>query len=266
MNPPHVSVQCLALVERLRALGREIIMPRYMTALRERKADGSLLTSVDVAAQRWLEERLREIMDCPVLGEEMPESAQRGLWSQAGAGLWVIDPIDGTTNFINGIPFFGTSVAYYRDTQPQLACVFNPATDEAFYAERGRGAYLNGMRLPLRAPQGALAECVAGVDLKRVPKTLGERLALRPPYYSQRNFGSSAIEWCFLAAGRLDLYLHGGQMLWDYAAGRLILSEAGGFMCTPEHDDFDRADLWRRAVIGATHPAAFQAWVEWLRE
>ena len=54
-------------------------------------------------------------------------------------------------------------------------------------------------------------------------------------------------------------------MLWDYAAGRLILAEAGGFMCSPEHDDFDAADLWRRAVIGAAHPQAFKAWVEWLR-
>lgn len=262
---PHVSVHCLALVERLRALAREVIMPRYMTAVRERKADGSLLTGVDIAAQKWLAERLPQLVDCPVLGEEMTEAEQRSLWLQGATGLWIIDPIDGTTNFINGIPFFGTSVAYYRDGQPQIACVFNPASDEAYYAARGQGAYLNGMRLPLRQPHSVLADCVAGVDFKRIPKSLADRLALRPPYYSQRNFGSSAIEWCFVAAGRLDLYLHGGQMLWDYAAGRLILEEAGGFMCSPEHDDFDQADIWRRAVVGAAHPLAFRTWVDWLR-
>lgn len=262
---PHVSVHCLALVERLRALGREVIMPRYMTAVRERKADGSLLTEVDVAAQEWLEESLRQIIDLPVMGEEMTADRQREVWSRGGDGIWIIDPIDGTTNFVNGIPFFGTSVAFYRNERPLFACVYNPATDEAFYAEGGRGAYLNGMQLPLRQPHGSLADCVAGVDFKRIPRSLADRLATRPPYYSQRNFGSSAIEWCFVAAGRLDLYLHGGQMLWDYAAGRLILAEAGGFMCSPEHDDFDAADLWRRAVIGAAHPQAFKAWVEWLR-
>ncbi len=262
----HVSVHCLALVERLRALGREVIMPRHMTAVRERKADGSLLTEVDIAAQKWLTQRLPQIIDCPVLGEEMTEAEQRSLWLQGGDGLWIIDPIDGTTNFINGIPFFGTSVAYYRGALPQIACVYNPAADEAFYAERAQGAYMNGMRLPLRRPHANLADCVAGVDFKRVPKPLADRLAKCPPYYSQRNFGSSAIEWCFVAAGRLDLYLHGGQMLWDYAAGRLILEEAGGSMCTPDDDDFDQADIWRRAVVGAGDPRAFRAWADWLRQ
>ena len=93
---PHVSVHCLALVERLRALGREVIMPRYMTAVRERKADGSLLTEVDVAAQEWLEESLRQIIDLPVMGEEMTADRQREVWSRGGDGIWIIDPIDGT--------------------------------------------------------------------------------------------------------------------------------------------------------------------------
>lgn len=262
---PQLSVHCLTLVEHLRTLGRDVIMPRYMTALRERKADGSLLTEVDIVAQKWLMEKLPQLIDCPVLGEEMTQAEQHSLWLQGADGLWIIDPIDGTTNFINGIPFFGTSVAYYRNGLPQIACVFNPAADEAYYAERGQGAYLNGMGLPLRQAHSALADCVAGVDFKRVSRTLADRLARNPPYYSQRNFGSSAIEWCFLAAGRLDLYLHGGQMLWDYAAGRLVLEEAGGFMCSPEHDDFDQPDIWRRAVIGAAHPLAFRAWVDWIR-
>lgn len=246
-------------------MGRELIMPRYMSAVRERKADGSLLTEVDIAAQQWLAESLPQLINCPVLGEEMTEAEQRSLWRQGADGLWIIDPIDGTTNFANGIPFFGTSVAYYRNGRPQFACIFNPASDEAYCAELGQGAYLNGVALPLRQPHAALSDCVAGVDFKRVPKQLADRLAIHPPYYSQRNFGSSVIEWCFLAAARLDLSLHGGQMLWDYAAGRLILEEAGGFVCSPEHDDFDQADIWRRAVVGAMHPQAFRAWVDWLR-
>ncbi len=142
---------------------------------------------------------------------------------------------------------------------------YNPASDEAFYAEPGAGSWLNGIRLPLRSAPARLAECIAGVDFKRVPKALADRLATRPPYYSQRNFGSSAIEWCFVAAGRLDVYLHGGQMLWDYAAGRLILEEAGGAACTLTQDDFDSGDVWKRSVLAAGNPALLAAWRDWIR-
>lgn len=263
---PNVSVHCLALVERVRALAREVIMPKYLTAVRERKSDGSLFTQVDIAAQRWMAQRLPQLIDAPVLGEEMHAHEQRELWARGEQGLWIIDPIDGTTNFINGVPFFGTSVAYYVAGKPQFGCVYNPATDEAFYAERGQGSYVNGMRLPLRTPHSALNESVAGVDFKRIPKKLADDLASHPPFYSQRNFGSSAIEWCYVAAGRLDVYLHGGQMLWDYAAGRLILEEAGGLCCTLTHDDFDADDPWKRAVVVAADPSAFAAWRDWLRQ
>jgi myo-inositol-1(or 4)-monophosphatase len=124
---------------------------------------------------------------------------------------------------------------------------------------------MNGLRLPLRAPAASLAECVAGVDFKRIPKKLGDDLATRPPYYSQRNFGCSTLEWAYAAAGRLDLLLHGGQKLWDYAAGRLILEEAGGRMCTLKKDDFDADDLWKRSVIAAVDPQLFAAWRDWIR-
>ena len=91
-----------------------------------------------------------------------------------------------------------------------------------------------------------LARTVADVDFKRIPKGLADRIAVDPPYYSQARFGCSTLEWCNLAAGRLDLYLHGGQMLWDYAAGSLILREAGGQVYTLDNDDFDAAEVWRR--------------------
>jgi len=94
---------------------------------------------------------------------------------------------------------------------------------------------------------------------------LADRIAVDPPYYSQRNFGCSTLEWCNLAAGRLDLYLHGGQMLWDYAAGSLILREAGGQVCTLDNDDFDAAEVWRRPVVAALDPTVFASWKAWLR-
>lgn len=252
-------------VASVKEVAERVIMSRYLSAVSHRKADGSLLTEVDLAAQCALVERLQELSDRPVLGEEMTGDEQHEVWLRGREGLWCVDPIDGTTNFANGIPFFCVSVAYMVGGRSEKGVVYNPATDEAFYAERGHGAWLNGVRLPLRQAPSILRDCVAGVDFKRIPKTLGDNLATHPPYYSQRNFGSSALEWCYVAAGRLDVHLHGGQMLWDYAAGRLILEEAGGALCTLTHDDFDGDDLWKRSAICAVTPALQEQWREWIR-
>jgi len=82
---------------------------------------------------------------------------------------------------------------------------------------------------------------------------------------SQRNFGASTLEWCYVAAGRFDVYLHGGQKLWDYAAGSLILAEAGGHYCTLTSDDFGADDLWHRSVIAARDAQLFESWKRWVR-
>lgn len=262
---PVLSPRLAALVQTVRELAQGVIMPRYLSAVRSRKADGSFLTEVDLRAQQALVRSLTRIVDCPVLGEEMAGEEQIDLWHKGEEGLWCIDPIDGTTNFANGIPMFAVSAAYLVRGVPQIGVVYNPASDEAFYAERGQGAWLNGTQLPLRKLPGALRDCVAGVDFKRLSKALGDRLAVAPPFHSQRNFGCSTIEWAYVAAGRLDVYVHGGQMLWDYAAGRLILEEAGGRMCTLSHDDFDADNLWKRSVVAAASPELFQQWRDWIR-
>ena len=84
---------------------------------------------------------------------------------------------------------------------------------------------------------------LASVDLKRLKKKLVTQLATHPPYCSQRNFGASALDWCYSAVGRYDMYLHGGQKLWDYAAGALIFLESGGHACCIETDDFAQGDI-----------------------
>ena len=103
------------------------------------------------------------------------------------------------------------------------------------------------------------------MDFKRISHHLGDELAVRPPYYSQRNFGSSALEWCFVAAGRLDVYLHGGQMLWDYAAGRLILAEAGGQAEALDGGQLMSGPAIKRGVIAAASPALFAEWSAWIK-
>ncbi|MBS4098671.1 MAG: inositol monophosphatase family protein [Sulfuricella sp.] len=242
------------------------IMPRYLKVARQQKSDGSLFTEADVASQAALVTGLQAVLDCPVLGEEMSVTEQEALWKEAGqSGLWCIDPIDGTSNFVNGLPYFAVSVGLVRGGRSVLGAVYDPVSDEMFYAEQGRGAFLNGVRLPIKAHVPAFHHTMAAVDLKRLSRELARDIAAAPPFSSQRNFGASALDWCYTAAGRFDLYLHGGQKLWDYVAGALILEEAGGALCTLTCDDFWSDDLWKRSVIAALDPGLFAQWKAWVR-
>lgn len=254
-----------ALESLIRDIARDEILPRYLKSSRNRKVDGSLCTEADLASQARLTEALPSLLPGAVLGEEMSAEAQARVWSEGRRGLWCVDPIDGTTNFANGIPFFAVSVAYLVDGESRFGVVYNPVTDESFYAARGAGAFLNGVELPLRPNANHLGDAVAGIDFKRISNRLGDELAVRPPYYSQRNFGSSALEWCFVAAGRLDVYIHGGQMLWDYAAGQLILAEAGGQFGALDGMALMAGPAVPRAVIAAGGPGLFAQWRDWLR-
>ncbi|MDP2805878.1 MAG: inositol monophosphatase family protein, partial [Gallionellaceae bacterium] len=78
--------------------------------------------------------------------------------------------------------------------------------------------------------------------------------------------GASTLDWCYTATGRYDVYLHGGQKLWDYAAGSLVLQEAGGYACSLDHDDFSQGDVWSRSVIASLDAELFQSWKTWLKQ
>jgi myo-inositol-1(or 4)-monophosphatase len=241
------------------------IMPRYLKVAHQRKSDGSLFTEADLAAQEALSTALKEIHSGPMVGEEMSEEQQVERWLAGDAGLWCVDPIDGTSNFVYGLPYFAVSVALIQHGRSILGVVYDPVADEVFYAERGRGAFLNGESLPIRSHVPHIRNAMANVDFKRLGPKLASALAAAPPYSSQRSYGAGTLEWCYLAAGRFDLYLHGGQKLWDYAAGSLILEEAGGRMCTLTCDEFWADDLWKRSVIAARDPGLFVLWRNWVR-
>ncbi|SFI65449.1 inositol monophosphatase family protein [Nitrosomonas sp. Nm34] len=253
------------LIAVVKDVAQEEIMPRYMQVVRQRKADGSFYTEADLVAQKVLLDKLQRIHPAAVMGEEMSIQQQHALWEAGDAGLWSVDPIDGTSNFFNGLPYFGVSVALMRKGRSILGVVYNPVTKELFYAEKGKGAYLNGIRLPLRNRQTHLRNAIANVDLKRLDRKLAAKIAASPPYASQRNFGACTLEWCYTAAGYFDLYLHGGQKPWDYAAGCLILEESGGSMCSFEQDDYWAGSPWQRSVIAALDPALFRQWRDWVR-
>ena len=254
-----------AVIAAVKLVAAEEIMPRYMKVAHQHKRDGSLCTEADLAAQDALTRKLQAILNVPVLGEEMSEEEQHSLWAKGSQGVWCIDPIDGTSNFVHGLPYFAVSVALIRDGESVLGVVYDPVADEAFAAERGRGVFLNGEKLQGHTTATSLRGALANVDMKRLDGKLAAVLASQPPYSSQRNFGASTLDWCYTAAGRYDVYLHGGQKLWDYAAGSLILQEAGGHLCSLESDDFSRGGVWQRSVIASLDAHLFGEWKSWLR-
>ncbi|MDD4929586.1 MAG: inositol monophosphatase family protein [Gallionella sp.] len=260
-----MSALLKATIAAVKLVAAEEIMPRYMKVAHQHKSDGSLCTDADLATQAALTRKLQSICNVPVLGEEMSDEEHREIWQSAQEGLWCIDPIDGTSNFVHGLPYFAVSVALVRQGRSVLGVVYNPVSDEMFAAESGRGAYLNGEKLSGRVTQRSFKQALANVDLKRLDTMIAAQLAINPPCASQRNFGASSLDWCYTAAGRFDLYLHGGQKLWDYAAGALILSETDGYACCIETDDFTAGDVWQRSVIAASSHTLFEEWKNWIR-
>ena len=244
------------------------IMPVNSDNARITKQDGSWVTETDRRIQDTLLRELhRRWPQYGFIGEEMSHAEQVAVCAEADAdadaGFWVLDPLDGTTNFTMGFPFYGVSLAWVCGGHPQLGVVFDPVRGECFSARAGGGAYLNGKKLQ-SPPTAALAECIAIIDYKRLVGDLAAQLVRSPPYRSQRNLGASVLEWCWLAAGRAQLYLHGGQKLWDFAAGYLILSEAGGAATSLSGKPLDCTRLRKRSVAAAANPALLDLWDAWI--
>jgi len=251
-------------IDAVRRVAVEEILPRYRRVAVLHKDDGSIVTEADLAAQDALGVRLRAVHDAPVLGEEMAAQVQGAIYERDGS-FWCVDPLDGTKNFSAGVPFFAVSVALMEGARAAFGIVYDPVADEAYSAVRDAGAWLGERRLELPREGPALGNAVAEVSLRRDIARLRGALRRRPPYAKRLTSGSSALSWCHLAAARIDVLLHGGQKMWDYAAGALILEEAGGFLCALEHDDFWSAPPWTRSVIAARTAPLLHDWRAWIR-
>lgn len=264
MTSPECSFD--ALLPALRSAGREELLPRFdgQLAVTE-KADGSLVTSADHAVDRRLRDALGRLFpEIPVLSEEQSRDAQQAALEGNGR-CWLLDPLDGTTNFAGGMPFFAISLALIDTDGVACGATYDPIRDELFSVARGSGLWLNGKVPAGPSPEEAnLSRCTALVDYKRLPHRLALALVTEPPFRSQRNLGACALEWAWLAAGRADLYLHGGQALWDSAAGTLMLAESGGRDSTLDGSPVFRRSLQKPSAVAARSPALQDAWLRWL--
>jgi myo-inositol-1(or 4)-monophosphatase len=147
---------------------------------------------------------------------------------------WIVDPLDGTTNFLHGIPHFAVSIALERNGAVVAGLIYNPANDDMFVAERGKGAFLNDKRIRVAARQ-RLADAIVACGLPHYGRgdlalARTEIAAAQRHFAGLRRYGAAALDLAWIAAGRLDAYWERDLSPWDLAAGSLLVREAGGFV------------------------------------
>ncbi len=204
-----------------------------------RKQGFDFVTDVDRRSEEIIRGVIRKAFpEHGFFGEEEVSSGDRSedqLLDEAPEYLWVVDALDGTTNFIRGIPQYAVSVALLQGGEPLAGAVYDPSRDELFSALRGRGAAVNGRPLAVSAVP-ALSDAILSFgypasDLSLRAETVRRFKALSPHLGSIRVFNCASLLLCYTACGRIDLTFEQGIHLWDMAAGLLLVQEAGGIVC-----------------------------------
>ncbi|MFO8102483.1 MAG: inositol monophosphatase family protein [Dehalococcoidia bacterium] len=216
----------------------------YQTKRIESKGNRNLLTEVDLLSEKNILKILHdEFPDHSILCEESGEN------EKAGEYQWIVDPLDGTTNYAFGIGHFCVSVALARDDEVLLGVIYDPLRDELFRAQKGEGAYLNDSPI---APAGErdLRTKLVGFDLGYSDSASREMLSRANqawhPEVTFRLMGSAALGITYVACGRLDIYFHRSIYPWDIAAAVMLIREAGGEIIDGEGNP---ATLWSKRVI-----------------
>ena len=194
------------------------------------KAKKDLVTKYDVGIENFLKEKFsKEFTDFNVIAEESDNSDIQFKDSI------IIDPIDGTTNFVNGVPHTAISVGVYKDKKPYIGIVYNPILDELYEAELGKGSYLNGEKLEVSDEsdfQKSLLSTgfpyTSGTNENDLNDVINKIKIILPLCQDIRRLGSASLDLCYVAKGTYEGYYEMNLKAWDVSAGILILTEAGG--------------------------------------
>lgn len=201
------------------------------------KGPGNFVTAADRKAEEILREELAKARPgYGFLGEEGGR-----VDGSDKTNTWIVDPLDGTTNFLHGIPQFAISIALERNDTIVAGLIYNPATDELFMGERGKGAFLNDQRLRVAGRQ-RLQDAVIACGLPHMGRGdlalfRAEFAVVQEKVAGLRRFGAAALDLAWVAAGRLDAYWERNLSSWDMAAGILLVREAGGFVTDTDGGD-----------------------------
>lgn len=215
------------------------------------KGPADLVTEADLASQEVVRGHLLGAFPKHgFLGEE-----NSSIPSRDNGYRWIVDPLDGTTNYVHGIPQYCVSVALEQNGKVVVGTVFDPVGQECFTAASGEGAWLNGK--PIRVSEMAkLDHAVVAMSLppaiERDHIELKQFIEVVVRAQSMRRMGSSALNLCYVACGRFDAYFSNSTKVWDIAAGVLLVREAGGLVVTPDGGELD---LHRPRFVAASTPA-----------
>ena len=199
------------------------------------KGPTNIVTEIDKKAEDFIVGKIKQSFpEHTIIAEESGKT-------QGNKGKnWYIDPVDGTSNYARGLPFFSVSIGFEENGLMQFGCVYDPVRDESFSAERGKGAWLNSKKIRVSKTNRLIdAMLVTGFpyNLEQENNNLGHFSEIIKEVHVVRRLGSAALDQVYVAAGRLDAYWEIGVESWDIAAGTLIIEEAGGKITTLDGSD-----------------------------
>lgn len=253
-----------ALIEQLQRMARQaafragqVLSEKYSQPRTVRaKGPRDLVTDADTAAQMAaIEVILERYPDHHILAEEDPAASpgQDGHWHIPGGIVWIIDPLDGTTNYASTLPLVSVSIGAAIDGEPVAGVIYDPLREEMFEGAQGAGATLNGRPLP-QLTYTPLADSVICLDWAREPERRSRAVdsvtALAVVCRTLRALGSAALGLAYLASGRVQSYFHYGIQPWDCAAGAAIVQEVGGKLLTPDGGPWQLGEM----ALLAAHP------------
>ena len=218
------------------------------------KGAGDFVSKADFAAEEIIREMLTEARpNYGWLGEESGETA-----GEDPTRRWIVDPLDGTTNFLHGLPHWAVSIALEHKGAVVAGVVYDAAKDELFFAEKGQGAWMNQTRLRVSG-RSKMIEAIFATGLPfggraDLPETLADLARLLPACAGVRRWGAAALDLAYLAAGRYDGFWERRLHAWDMAAGLIILREAGGLAQAIDPGD----DILESGEIVAANEAIFE--------
>ncbi|WP_090725889.1 MULTISPECIES: inositol monophosphatase family protein [unclassified Paenibacillus] len=222
-----------------------------------------LVTEVDKGAEQMIRRLiLTHFPDHAILGEEGVEPGAEASAKALEAAreeeyLWIVDPVDGTTNFVHGFPFFSVSIALAYRGEVIVGVIYDPVRDELFVAEKGKGAYVHGDRMKVSREE-SLADSLVAIGFPpdpefALPANMSVAKALAPKVRNLRAGGSAALHLAYVAAGRLSAYTEIGLNPWDIAAGALLVQESGGTVTDTQGNPYHLAVRYIAASNGQIH-------------
>ncbi len=228
LNSPQINLITRACMKASRSLIRDFGEIENLQV--STKAPGDFVTSADKRTEKIIIDELQKAHpDYGIITEEAGHINKSNTQNR-----WIIDPIDGTINFLNGIPQFAISIAFEENNEVICGVIFNPITNEMFLAEKGNGAFLNNSRIRVSNKKKMSDSLIVTGGPKYVSnikdKIFSEYINVSKKVSNVRKFGSAALDMAYVACGRFDGYWQREINLWDIAAGIVIVKEAGGFV------------------------------------